>query len=340
MSIPRDLKVDDPRRTARTRSTPPTRSAARARRVATVKQLFKDARARTSRSTTSINVNFGGFRRAVNYVGGVYVDVDRRYFNDNTRRRPASYATIDVEPGYQKLCGQDALDYVRYRHGDNDFVRAARQQDFLRQVTHQDGVRKLLDVGKRKKLARRSSAATSRSTSPSVERASSCRLLQARALSWRSATRRSTRSASPPTTRRTRRSTRTCTSTAGALTQGRRRVHDRQGAARPSRAPNHDAAEDDAVAGKPTKRKHNRPSSIRASRRRATEGENLAVARRPEQLEVPVLLPGAAQHRLALRRRPSRASTRIRDEQRQARTRPTGWCSTPARSASTTASRA
>ena len=58
-----------------------------------------------------------------------------------------------MQPGYQKLKGQDALDYVRYRHGDNDFFRASRQQDFLRQISHQDGVRALLDVSKRKELA-------------------------------------------------------------------------------------------------------------------------------------------------------------------------------------------
>jgi hypothetical protein len=102
-----------------------------------------------------INVNFGGFKRAVNYVGGVYIDVDRRYYNDNTTAAPGeAYAAIDVQPGYQKLKGQDALDYVRYRHGDNDFFRASRQQDFLRQMTHQDSVRALLDPGKRKELAR------------------------------------------------------------------------------------------------------------------------------------------------------------------------------------------
>src|SRR5262249_51880952 len=41
-----------------------------------------------------------------------------------------------------------------YRHGDNDFFRASRQQDFLRQITHQDAIRALLDFGKRKELAR------------------------------------------------------------------------------------------------------------------------------------------------------------------------------------------
>ena len=47
---------------------------------------------------------------------------------------------IDVPAGYQKLCGQDALDYVRYRHLDNDLVRAARQQSFLREAKDQIGV--------------------------------------------------------------------------------------------------------------------------------------------------------------------------------------------------------
>jgi hypothetical protein len=36
------------------------------------------------------------------------------------------------------------LDYVRYRHTDNDFVRAARQQDFLRQARSQAALGELL----------------------------------------------------------------------------------------------------------------------------------------------------------------------------------------------------
>ena len=92
-----------------------------------------------------VNVNFGGFRRAVNRLKCVYVDVDRRYFNDNNPPAGggADYAVIDVKPGYQKLCGQNALDYVRYRHFDTDLVRAARQQDFLRQAKDQIGVGKI-----------------------------------------------------------------------------------------------------------------------------------------------------------------------------------------------------
>ena len=91
-----------------------------------------------------VNVDFGGFRGAVDAIGCVYTDVDRRYFNDNSHGGEP-YATIDVKPGYQKLCGQDALDYVRYRHEDNDLVRAARQQDFLRQAKAQLGVGKIIE---------------------------------------------------------------------------------------------------------------------------------------------------------------------------------------------------
>jgi LCP family protein required for cell wall assembly len=92
-----------------------------------------------------VNVNFGGFRRAVDRLGCVYTDVDRRYFNDNNPPFGGGpdYATIDVKAGYQKLCGQNALDFVRYRHFDTDLVRAARQQQFLSDAKSQIGVGKI-----------------------------------------------------------------------------------------------------------------------------------------------------------------------------------------------------
>jgi LCP family protein required for cell wall assembly len=90
-----------------------------------------------------INVDFRGFKEAVDQIGCVYTDVDRKYFNDNSNPND-QYATIKVFAGYQKLCGKDALDYVRYRHTDTDIVRAARQQDFLRQAKSQVGTGKLI----------------------------------------------------------------------------------------------------------------------------------------------------------------------------------------------------
>jgi polyisoprenyl-teichoic acid--peptidoglycan teichoic acid transferase len=100
-----------------------------------------------------IEVNFGGFQRAVNRLGCVYVDVDHRYYHSNTGLAPAAqYAEIDIKPGYQKLCGQKSLDLVRFRHTDSDFVRSARQQDFLRQAKGQFSLSSLL--GDRQELVR------------------------------------------------------------------------------------------------------------------------------------------------------------------------------------------
>jgi LCP family protein required for cell wall assembly len=92
-----------------------------------------------------VNMNFGGFQRAVNRLGCVYTDIDRRYFNDNNP--PAGgggrYAVIDIKAGYQKVCGEDALSFVRYRHFDSDLVRGARQQQFLSDARDQIGIGKL-----------------------------------------------------------------------------------------------------------------------------------------------------------------------------------------------------
>jgi LCP family protein required for cell wall assembly len=89
-----------------------------------------------------IRVTFWGFTGAVDKLGCVYVDVDHRYYNDNHPPNGGGppYAVIDVGAGYQKLCGEDALDYVRYRHLDNDLIRAARQQSFIGEAKNQIGV--------------------------------------------------------------------------------------------------------------------------------------------------------------------------------------------------------
>jgi len=76
-----------------------------------------------------ITVNFHGFKLLVNKLHGVYVTVDHRYIN--TVSGPSGYAKIDLEPGYQRLDGQQALDFVRFRHTDSDLYRLARQQLFL-----------------------------------------------------------------------------------------------------------------------------------------------------------------------------------------------------------------
>jgi LCP family protein required for cell wall assembly len=79
-----------------------------------------------------VNVDFLGFVRAVDAIGCVYTDVDRRYFHSNVGLPPSEqYSEINIQPGYQLLCGKKALQYVRYRHTDTDLVRSSRQQDFI-----------------------------------------------------------------------------------------------------------------------------------------------------------------------------------------------------------------
>jgi LCP family protein required for cell wall assembly len=79
-----------------------------------------------------LNVDFAGFQRLVDTLGGIYVNVDQYYYNPPSLEAYTGFSAIDVKPGYQRLKGADALAFSRYRHTDDDFHRQARQQMFLR----------------------------------------------------------------------------------------------------------------------------------------------------------------------------------------------------------------
>jgi polyisoprenyl-teichoic acid--peptidoglycan teichoic acid transferase len=138
MSIPRDLKVSIP-----------------GHGVGKINEAYELGGARLTLETVKeitglrinhvISVNFLGFVDAVNQLGCVYMDIDHRYYNPG-----GSYAAIDLQPGYQRLCGRDALSFVRFRHTDTDIVRASRQQQFLGQMKQQVGIGTLF--GERAKL--------------------------------------------------------------------------------------------------------------------------------------------------------------------------------------------
>jgi LCP family protein required for cell wall assembly len=89
-----------------------------------------------------VTVNFRGFKQVVSHMGGVWIDVDRRYYNPTG----TGYAAIDLKPGYQKLSGSKALDYVRYRHTDSDIYRLARQQLFVKAVKQRASDFPVLDL--------------------------------------------------------------------------------------------------------------------------------------------------------------------------------------------------
>lgn len=78
-----------------------------------------------------MTVDFNGFKKAVDVLGGVYIDVekDMRYVD------PTDGTNINLKKGYQPLDGKNALDYVRFRNdAENDFGRMRRQQQFLRAI--------------------------------------------------------------------------------------------------------------------------------------------------------------------------------------------------------------
>jgi LCP family protein required for cell wall assembly len=140
-SLPRDLKVDIPGYGVGKLN--------EAYSYGGVKKTLETVKALTGLQINHVvNVDFNGFAKAVDAIGCVYVDVDRHYFNDNSTALSSydTYAAINVNAGYQRLCGQNALDYVRYRHTDTDIVRAARQQDFLRNARAQVPVSEVLPI--------------------------------------------------------------------------------------------------------------------------------------------------------------------------------------------------
>lgn len=130
LSVPRDLLVDVPGR-GRDR----------------INTAYEDGGValltETLRESLGVEINhffavdFGGFQRLVAALGGVYLPVDARYLNRHDGTAATHFAEIDLRPGYQRLNGRDALAWVRYRHGDSDLVRAARQQLFLRETARQ-----------------------------------------------------------------------------------------------------------------------------------------------------------------------------------------------------------
>jgi polyisoprenyl-teichoic acid--peptidoglycan teichoic acid transferase len=142
LSIPRDLKV----RIRPDKGPASTQKINAAYSIGGAKLAVKTVKRELGvKINHVIDINFGGFKALVDYLGCVFVQVDRRYYHSNLGLAPSdTYSEIDIQPGYQKLCGQDALSYVRYRHTDDDLVRAARQQDFLRQIKNQVGASGLI----------------------------------------------------------------------------------------------------------------------------------------------------------------------------------------------------
>jgi LCP family protein required for cell wall assembly len=135
MSVPRDLDVIGPDGTpVKLNSIYSTEDGPAGLLKVLKAQVFPNLQV-----THVVDTNFIGFSDLIDAIGCVYTDVDRRYFNVSGPGAN-NFSSINIQPGYQKLCGgvhsaagyNSALAFVRYRETDSDVVRNARQQDFIR----------------------------------------------------------------------------------------------------------------------------------------------------------------------------------------------------------------
>ena len=79
-----------------------------------------------------VRVDFNGFSKFVDALGGIDVEIERSFVDNSYPAANHKYQTISFEKGPAHLDGDEALKYVRSRHGTNgegsDFARSRRQQ--------------------------------------------------------------------------------------------------------------------------------------------------------------------------------------------------------------------
>lgn len=82
-----------------------------------------------------LRVNFEGFVRLVDALGGVTIDVPKAIVDYQYPTPDGGVKTIRFDPGRQVMSGEEALIYARTRHADDDYARAGRQQQVVNAVS-------------------------------------------------------------------------------------------------------------------------------------------------------------------------------------------------------------
>jgi len=126
LSIPRDTKVRIPGYRGRHKINAANAYGGPELACATVEDLL------AVRPDEFVLVDYDGFVKAIDDLGGVNVQVDKELnYDDNWGN-----LHIHLKPGLQRLNGYQAMGFVRFRQsndglGDSDVQRIARQQRFL-----------------------------------------------------------------------------------------------------------------------------------------------------------------------------------------------------------------
>ena len=79
----------------------------------------------------TVRISFEGFVELVDAVGGIEIDVPKRIVDHQYPTHDGGTIDITFEPGEQTMEGERALQYARTRHQDDDYGRAARQQQVM-----------------------------------------------------------------------------------------------------------------------------------------------------------------------------------------------------------------
>lgn len=81
-----------------------------------------------------VMIDFDGFRKIVDHIGGITVDVPGKIVDTRYPTEDYGYMRVEFDAGVQHMDGDRALIYARTRHSDSDFARAERQQQVIMAV--------------------------------------------------------------------------------------------------------------------------------------------------------------------------------------------------------------
>ncbi len=91
-----------------------------------------------------VEVNFEGFRKVVDAMGGVTINVQVPVLDESYPSDTGRLSRVYIPAGIEHMTGAQALVYARSRHGSDDFDRGYRQQRVLTSLREQANVADLI----------------------------------------------------------------------------------------------------------------------------------------------------------------------------------------------------